>query len=224
MSIKIITIDGPSAAGKGTLSKELVKHFNYNYLNSGALYRLVAYTALKNNIDFLDVESIVKIGENISPIFIENKVIVDGVDIWPELSKEETGRKASLIAPYPELRKVIYEFQRNMITNSETHGGLVAEGRDMGTEVFPEADFKIFLEASPEIRAKRRLKDELAKGRNISIEELTKEIEQRDYADRNRPVGATRPADDAHIIDTTGHNVHQTFEIVLSTMKEKKLL
>ncbi len=220
----IITIDGPSAAGKGTLSKQLVKYFNYNYLNSGALYRLVAHTAIRREVDFMDIESIVKIGENISPIFIDNQVLVAGVDIWPELSKEETGRKASLISPYPELRKVIHTFQRNMIASSESYGGLVAEGRDMGTEVFPEANFKIFLEASPQIRAKRRLKDELAKGRVITIEELAKEIEQRDYADRNRPVGATRPAENAHIIDTTDHTVQQTFETVLEIMRKEGLI
>ncbi len=220
----IITIDGPSAAGKGTLSKQLVKYFNYNYLNSGALYRLVAHTAIARDVDFMDVESIVKIGENISPIFVDSAVIVDDVDIWGELSKEETGRKASLISPYPELRKVIHSFQRKMIESSESYGGLVAEGRDMGTEVFPEANIKIFLEASPAKRAERRLRDELAKGRVITIEELAKEIEQRDYADRNRPVGATRPAENAHIIDTTDHTVQQTFEVVLEMMKKEGLI
>ncbi len=217
----IITIDGPSAAGKGTLSKQLVKYFNYKYLNSGALYRLVAYTALKKNVDFMDVEAIVKIGENISPIFIDNAVIVDGVDIWGELSKEEMGRKASLISPYPELRHALHKFQRSMLEKLENLEGLVAEGRDLGVEVFPEAGFKIFLEATPEKRAERRLREENAKGREITLEELAHEIEQRDYADRNRPVGATRPAENAHMIDTTDHTVEKTFEVVLDLMKKE---
>jgi cytidylate kinase len=220
----IITIDGPSAAGKGTLSKQLAKYFNYNYLNSGALYRLVAYTALKNGVDFMDVESIVKIGENISPIFVDNGVIVDGVDIWGELSKEELGRKASLISPYPALRKATYNFQHRVAQASEEFGGLIAEGRDLGVEVFPEATLKIFLDASPAKRAERRLRDEHAKGREITLEELTHEIEQRDYADRNRPVGATRPAENAHIIDTTDHTVQQTFEVVLEIMRKEGLM
>ncbi len=209
MKINIIAIDGPSASGKGTIARRLAEHFKFNYLNSGSLYRLTAYMAKQQNISFEDQEKIIKIGANLSPIFFGEEVIVDGVDIWPEISKEKIGKLAALISPIPELRSALFNFQRSQIKSP----GLVAEGRDMTSEVFTDAKIKIYLDATPKVQAKRRLKDEQDKNINATYEDLLETMRKRDYADKNRSVGALKLVPEALYIDTSNLTREEVFEI-----------
>ena len=207
--IPIIARDGPSASGKGTISRKLAEHFNFNYLNSGSLYRLTAHIAKQKGVNFSDEKEIVKIGANLSPIFLGEKVLIDDIDIWPEISKEEAGKLAAEISPITELRGALFTFQRSQIKNP----GLVAEGRDMTSEVFTDAKIKIYLDATPEVQAKRRLKDEQDKNINTTYEELLETMKKRDYADKNRKMGALKIVPEALYIDTSNLNREEVFEI-----------
>ena len=182
--------------------------YKFHYLNSGALYRLVAYIAKQNNVDFDDRKAIAEVGRNISPIFMEEKVIIDGVDIWPELSKEEVGKMAAHISPYHELRDAIFTLQRDQIQSP----GLVAEGRDMTSSVFPDACIKIFLDVSPEEAARRRHKDEIDRNSLITYEVLVQMMRDRDHRDRNREHGALKLTLDSHHIDTSTLSREDVFE------------
>ena len=170
--IPIIAIDGTASSGKGTVAYKLAQKLEFNYLNSGALYRLVAYQALKDGLDLTDEEKVINVAKNISPIFEGKKVIVDDVDIWPIISTQEYGQHASVISPIKELREVVFDLQRKMIKTP----GLVAEGRDMCTHVFTDAHVKFYLDADVKERAKRRHKDETEKqsGKYFSRNEIKK--------------------------------------------------
>jgi cytidylate kinase len=133
MNIPIIAIDGPSASGKGTIARKLAKHYGFHYLNSGAIYRLIAYTAHQAGISFDNIAALVDLGRTISPIFLEEKVLIADVDLWPEISKEEVGKMAASISHISELRDAVFDLQRRQIREP----GLVAEGRDMTSAVFP---------------------------------------------------------------------------------------
>lgn len=154
--IPIIAIDGTSSSGKGTIAYRLAQHFNYNYLNSGALYRLTAYIALKNNVNLSHQEALIQIAQDLKPLFKGKQVIVDGIDVWPLISTQEYGNHASVISVIKELREALFCAQRNMITDP----GLIAEGRDMCTHVFTDAQVKLYLDADVTVRAERRLIDE----------------------------------------------------------------
>ncbi len=204
--IPIIAIDGTSSSGKGTIASQVAKKLGYNYLNSGALYRLSAHLAIVNNIDINDhtednlnkiVTLMIDAGQHIT--FIDKQVIYKGQDIWPILSSEDAGVNANTISFYPPLRYAIKDFQRNRIALP----GLVAEGRDMGTGVFPDARAKIYLDASVEARAKRRLGDEQKRGYGKTFEILCKELAKRDEVDKAHTVGALKLASDAFFIDTS---------------------
>jgi cytidylate kinase len=206
----IIAIDGPSASGKGTVARRLAKHFNFNYLNSGSLYRLTAYIAKERNISHDDHQEIIKIGANLSPIFLDEKVLIDNVDVWPHISKEDVGLAAAKISPIPELREVLHSFKRSLIKD----GGLVAEGRDMTSKVFIDAKIKIYLDANLEAQTKRRLRDEQEKNINTTYEELLEKIRDRDHADKNRPVGALKITEDAYYVDTSNLTQEEVFELI----------
>lgn len=207
-NIPIIAIDGPSASGKGTIARKLAKHFNFNYLNSGSLYRLTAYAAKQKDISFEDHKNIIKIGANLSPIFLDEKVIINDIDVWPEISKEEVGKLAAIISPIPELRSTLFNFQRSQVKSP----GLVAEGRDMTSQVFKDAIIKIYLDATPEVQARRRLKDEQDKNINATYEDLLETMKKRDYADKNRNIGALKLVPDALYIDTSDLTCDEVFE------------
>lgn len=210
--IPIVAIDGTSSSGKGTIASLLAKKFGYRYLNSGALYRLSAHLAIINNIDISDhtednlnkvVSLIIEESKHID--FIDKQVIYRGIDIWPILASEDAGINANTISFYPPLRYAIREFQRGRIVLP----GLVAEGRDMGTEVFPEAIAKIYLDASVEARAKRRLKDEERRNSGKTYETLCGELQKRDETDKGHIVGALRLAPDAFFIDTSTMTINE---------------
>lgn len=212
--IPIIAIDGTSSSGKGTIAYLLAQYFNYNYLNSGALYRLSAYTALSNNVNLSHKEALIQIASELRPHFKGKEVILEGNDVWPIISTQEYGNHASTISPIKELREALFNAQRNMIALP----GLVAEGRDMCTHVFTDAKVKLYLDADVTVRAKRRLKDEEKKyesGVTITkktLEMLVEELQIRDHKDMTRDLGRLYPAKDACIIDTGNKTIDEVLK------------
>jgi cytidylate kinase len=222
--IPIIAIDGTSSSGKGTIASLVAKHYAYAYLNSGALYRLSAHLGVTNGLDLHDhtpenldkiVELILKESRNVD--FIDKQVIYKDRDIWPLLSSQEAGNNAALISFYPPLRSAIKAFQRARILPP----GLVAEGRDMGTEVFPDAIAKLYLDASIEARARRRLKDEEKRNSGKTYEMLCEELRMRDETDKGHAVGALKLAEDALYVDTSDLNIQQVVEKCIAWCAEK---
>ncbi|MEZ0209030.1 MAG: (d)CMP kinase [Candidatus Paceibacterota bacterium] len=222
--IPIIAIDGTSSSGKGTIASLLAKHLSFHYLNSGALYRLSAHLGVINNIDLNDhtEENLNKIldiilSESAHIDFVDKQVLYRGQDIWPLLASQEAGNNAALISFYPPLRYALRDFQRGRIVLP----GLVAEGRDMGTAVFPDAVAKIYLDASVEARAKRRLKDEEKRNSGKTYDMLCEELKKRDETDKGHAVGALKLAEDALYIDTSELTIEQVLEKCVAWCKEK---
>lgn len=212
---KIITIDGPSGVGKGTLSKKLASYLNYKILDSGAIYRLAALHCKNScvNTDSLDEILAALKDMNISFKIEDNtiKTFLNDIDVSLDIRTEEIGMLASKVSPYPEVRAALLDIQKNFATEQ----GLVADGRDMGTVVFPDAQYKFFLEANSEVRAQRRYDELLEKGENPNFEQIKNDIEQRDFQDRNRKTSPLKPADDAVTIDTSNLSIDKVFETVL---------
>lgn len=222
--IPIIAIDGTSSSGKGTIANLLAKHFKYSYLNSGALYRLSAHLAVVEGIDINDhnpenldkvVSLIIKESKNVD--FVDKQVFYKGQDIWPLLSSQEAGNNAALISFYPPLRYAIRDFQRGRISPS----GLVAEGRDMTSEVFTDAHVKIYLDASVEARAKRRLKDEERRASGKTFEMLCEELHKRDEIDKGHVIGGLKLTPDAYFIDTSTMTIHEVLADCIQWCKER---
>lgn len=225
--IPIIAIDGTSSSGKGTIASLLAQKLGYNYLNSGALYRLSAHLAIVNNIDIYDhtednLNQIVSliINESHHVNFIDKQVIYKSEDIWPLISSQEAGNNAATISFYPPLRYAIREFQRGRIEGP----GLVAEGRDMGTAVFADAQVKIYLDASVEVRAKRRLKDEEKRASGKTYEMLCDELQKRDETDKGHAVGALKLAPDAFFIDTSDMTIEEVLNDCVTWSKQKGII
>lgn len=206
--ISIIAIDGTSSSGKGTIAYRLAEYFSYNYLNSGALYRLTAYLALTNNVELSHKEALIQIASDLHPVFKGKQVIVEEKDVWPLISTQEYGNHASFISPLKELREALFNAQRKMIQAP----GLVAEGRDMCTHVFTDAQVKIYLDADVTTRAQRRLGDEIKAGTGKTLEMIIEELEVRDHRDMTRELGRLYPADDALIVDTSNKTREDVFD------------
>ena len=202
----LIAIDGPAGSGKGTIAKIISKKLNLNYLDSGAIYRLIAYAAIREKINFNDIESLLILLKKIDIDFDEDQIFVDSFDVSDHIRNEEVGRAASVIAKYADLRKELLTFQRNFFQGN----GLVAEGRDMTTVVFPDAHIKIYLDASVEERVKRRHKQLILKGKGVNIQNLRMNIIARDKQDKERTYSPLLKADDAIILDTNYLNIDQT--------------
>ncbi|EAP91691.1 cytidylate kinase, partial [Vibrio splendidus 12B01] len=184
----VITVDGPSGAGKGTLCMLLADKLGFHLLDSGAIYRVLALAAIHHGVNTESEDALVPLATHLDVQFIAEgdlvKVILEGEDVSGELRKEETGMAASKVAALPRVREALLRRQRAF----SAAPGLVADGRDMGTVVFPEAEAKIFLDASAEERASRRLKQLQQKGLDVKFDDLLSEIQERDDRDRNRPV------------------------------------
>lgn len=220
-STPIVTVDGPSGAGKGTLCMLLAKQLDFQLLDSGALYRVLALAALHHGVNIESEESLVPLAIHLDVEFVAEgelvKVILEGEDVSLELRKEKTGMAASKVAALPRVREALLRRQRSFAKDN----GLVADGRDMGTVVFPEAPVKIFLDASAEQRATRRLKQLQSKGLDVNFDDLLSEIQERDDRDRNRPVAPLKPAEDALVLDSTHLSIDEVLENALKYTKSK---
>ena len=218
MSIPVLTIDGPSGAGKGTVSRAVAKQLGWHYLDSGSIYRSLAIAVLKQKAEIADVEAVVGIAKSLSLAFDcgdELIVRLDNKDITAELPTETTGNTASIIAAYPEVRAVLLQKQKDF----QQKPGLVADGRDMGTVVFPDAESKVFLTASAKERAQRRYKQLIEKGIDANLVQITKEIETRDQRDQQRTTAPLKAADDALYIDSSDLSIEQVIEEVLNSVR-----
>lgn len=199
----IIAIDGTAASGKGTLSKALAKHIHFDYLDTGLLYRIAAYNLIKNNIDIADISKIVTHLKSV------NFTGYEGIN----LHIDEIGNIASQIAPFAEVREVLNHIQKDF---PKGRRGVVIDGRDIGTVVFPEADLKFFITANVEIRANRRYKQLKSSGKEVILADVLKDLRERDERDIHRKVAPTVAALDAITIDTTHLDAAAVLELVLS--------
>ena len=202
-TVRVVAIDGPSSSGKGTIGRLLAQKLGWHYLDSGALYRLVALAALQRRVDFSDARALAEAAATLevhfTPVATGERIMLDGVDVGAELRTERAGDAASKVAAVPQVRTALLQRQRDFAVPP----GLVADGRDMGTVVFPDALLKVVLTASAEARAMRRHKQLKEKGIDVSLPDLSWDIAQRDARDANRTVAPFKPAPDAQIIDST---------------------
>jgi len=218
MQASVITIDGPSGSGKGTISRLLAQKLGWSILDSGAIYRVLALAAIHHNISADDEEGLVPLAAHLDVQFEINdptapaNIILEGEDVTAAIRNEHVGGVASQVASIPSVREALLRRQRAF----RQEPGLVADGRDMGTVVFPSAEVKIYLTASAHERAERRYKELRDKGEDVTIGTLLSAIEQRDQRDMNRPVAPLKPAEDALILDSTGLGIEQVLEQVLT--------
>ncbi|OTQ58415.1 (d)CMP kinase [Gilliamella sp. A7] len=223
-NIPVIAVDGPSGVGKGTLCQALANHFNWHLLDSGAIYRVLALSALKKNIALDDINQLTKLALDLPLTFDSShddvKVLLAGVDVSKDIRTEQTGGVASKVAAINEVRTALLQRQRDF----RQLPGLIADGRDMGTVVFTDAPVKIFLDASPQSRAERRMKQLQDKQIHAKFHEILQEITARDERDRNRVVAPLKPAVDALIIDTTSLSIEDVFNQAIMYIKEKLVL
>ncbi len=215
MSIPVLTIDGPSGAGKGTVSRYVARQLGWNYLDSGAIYRALGIAIQNASIDLEDQAKISERALSMDLAFKCDEVLqvfLAGEEITDQLTLESTGKTASIIAAYPEVRASLLQKQKDF----KQAPGLVADGRDMGTVVFPDAQYKVFLTASAEQRAKRRYKQLIEKGIDANLSQITKEVEARDQRDRERATAPLVQAGDALLLDSTDLTIDEVIAKVIS--------
>lgn len=220
----MITIDGPGGSGKGTIAMRLAERLGWHYLDSGALYRLVAVAAMDRGVDVGDEAALGRIARELDISFGVHEstmtIVLDGNRIDGRLRSEPVSAYASRVAAVPAVREALVERQRSF----RRPPGLVADGRDMGTVIFPDAILKIFLTASVEERARRRYKQLKEKGESVNLSRLSREIETRDERDRTRAVAPLRPATDAQVLDSTDCSIESVLGRVLLLVQERQLL
>jgi CMP/dCMP kinase len=223
-SAPIITIDGPSGSGKGTLSRAIAGRLSWHLLDSGALYRLVALAGIRSGLDPADVPGHAALAAHMDVVFSvhpdgSERVTLAGQDVTAAIRTEAAGQGASRVAAWPAVRTALLERQRAFARPP----GLVADGRDMGTVVFPHAPLKVFLTASAAARAQRRYKQLKDKGSDVSLPALSREIAERDQRDSTRAVAPLQPASDAAIIDSTDLTIEQVVDRVLALGAQRAL-
>lgn len=214
--IPIITIDGPSASGKGTIAQLVAKKLGFHYLDSGALYRLVALKTMRSQADTHNTDQLAEIARNLNVVFVDEDIYLDNTIVTDDIRAEQCGILASQIAAHPQVREALTERQRTFCQPP----GLVTDGRDMGSVIFPNAVLKIFLTASAEVRAQRRYKQLIEKGMNDNIADLLQDIQKRDERDSNRSIAPLRQGADAQLLDTTSLTISQAQDAVLSWYNE----
>ena len=214
--INVITIDGPAASGKGSLAISIANQFSLKLLDSGSLYRLFAF--FERNTDYSEIVEIIKNRVEFKLTNESQNIILDkNVDITHELKSEEVAKSASKLSSQKEVRKLLLKLQRDFYQGS----GLVADGRDMGTVVFNDAKLKIFLTASPEVRAKRRYIELQNRKQEVNMPALIDDIKQRDLSDSTREISPLLPADDAHIIDSSDMSLEDVFSYAENLIRKE---
>jgi cytidylate kinase len=214
--IPVITLDGPSGVGKGTISALLAEKLGWHYLDSGALYRLTALACVQKKVNFDDHKQVANIAEYLDVAFLATGgILLDNKEVESLIRTEEAGNNASKVAAIPCVRDALFKRQKVFLQAP----GLIADGRDMGTTLFPDAQLKIFLTASAKERANRRYKQLIAKGIDVKLADLIVEIQQRDARDINRSASPLKAAVDAHIIETSLLSIDEVFQQVLKLKK-----
>lgn len=208
-----IAIDGPSASGKSTIAKEVAKKLNIEYIDTGAMYRALTYKVLKNKIDVKDTQGVIEILKNTNIDFINNSIYLDGVIVDKEIRQNIVSKNVSYIARIKEVREILVHLQQSMAKTKN----VIMDGRDIGTVVLPDANYKFYVTASVDERARRRYKELLDRGENnISLEDIVADIVKRDEIDSNREIGPLIQAEDAHVLDTTNRTIDESVDFIIS--------
>ena len=211
----IIAVDGPAGAGKSTISKLIAKKLNINYIDTGAMYRAVTYKCLSEGVDVKNEEAVIEVAKRTDIDFRDNNIYLDSKVVNEEIRTREVSANVSDVAKIKEVRYIMVDVQREIGTRND----VILDGRDIGSYVFPNADYKFFLVATPEERGRRRYKELCEKGFEGTLEEIIKDIEKRDEIDSNREFAPLKKADDAIEIDTTGLGIDEVVEAVVSKIK-----
>lgn len=225
-AVPVITIDGPSGTGKGTVSLLLAKSLHWHYLDSGVLYRVLAYMAQQNDMILTDTQGLVACAQQMDITFkidesgTEKWVYVSDVNVTAQIRDEAISRMSSIISALPEVRTALIQRQRDF----RQMPGLVTDGRDMGTLIFPDAALKIFMTADAEIRAKRRLNQLKSQGIDANLASVLNDLNQRDLRDQMRAVAPLKPAEDAIVIDTSTVGVIEVVEQIMMLVKQRQLV
>jgi CMP/dCMP kinase len=218
-AISVIAIDGPTASGKGAIAHRVADALGWHYLDSGALYRITAYIALKRSIILDDEYALAMLASQLNPRFSGDTIYLEEQDLSLAIRAEEVGATASKIAIFPAVRAALFDLQRSFLRPP----GLVADGRDMGTVVFAEAAVKIFLTASAEIRAQRRYKQLIEKGFSANLPALLADLRQRDERDAHRATAPLKPAEDAILVDSSALTIEEVVNTVLWAWQQRKV-
>ncbi len=217
MSVPVIAIDGPSASGKGTIASRVAGRLDFHYLESGALYRLIALMSLREGIS--DEGRLAALADEMDVLFEDGEVVLGDETVTEKIRSEAVGVRASEVAKVPALRQALLRRQRAF----RRPPGLVADGRDMGTVVFPDAELKVFLTASPEIRAERRYKQLIEKGIDANLRALSRDLRERDERDAKRAVAPLVPAPDSQVLDSSALSIDEVVDRIVGWCRERKL-
>jgi cytidylate kinase len=209
--IPVIAIDGPSASGKGTVAQIVAEKLGYHYLDSGALYRIVALAAKVKNVSWQDEQALADLASNLSISFSDGEIYLNGQNVSEDARTEEMGKVASQVAVHPALRQALVSLQHSF----RKAPGLVADGRDMATVIFPEAKTKIYLTATAEVRAARRYKQLMSKGIHVNLADILFDLQQRDIRDQQRNVAPLQQAKDAVLLESSDLSIEQAVKFVL---------
>lgn len=218
----VIAIDGPSGVGKSSVAKQIARELGYLYIDSGAVYRAIGLKALRTGVELNDTEALSEVAQSVQ-VSLEGdpdqlRVILEGSDVTTEIRSPQASHAASVVATNPRVRASVVNKLREMSNGV----GVVMDGRDIGTAVFPDAQVKVFFEAVPEERARRRWQEDLNRGRSVSLEEIQAELDVRDRRDRERDATPLVKADDAILIDTSRLSIEQVIECVLEIVESRR--
>lgn len=213
----IVTMDGPAGSGKSTAARKLAERLGFAFLDTGAMYRAVAYACLEQHLELDNVAAIGKLAQSLHITFDEDRLLINGKDVTDHLRSSEVTGSASRVAALPAVRETLVKLQREAARGKD----MVTEGRDQGTVVFPKAECKFFLTADPQERARRRLLELQEQGQTLELEEVLHQIQERDERDASREVAPLKPADDALIIDTTGVELDDVLNRLEQIVRER---
>jgi len=215
MNNLVIAVDGPAGAGKSTIAKIIANKLNINYIDTGAMYRAITYKCLKNNIDVENAEEVVALAKSTEIDFKDNNIYLDKKIVNDEIRTVDVSNNVSKVSKIKEVRKLLVDVQRNIGSKSS----VILDGRDIGSVVFPNADYKFYLITTPEERGTRRFKEMKNKGYDVNLDEIIKDIVDRDKMDMNRKFAPLVKAKDALEIDTTGKTIDDVVDEVVSKIK-----